>query len=132
MAGELVLIIEDNDKNFKLIRDVLRFNGYQTAEAMTGEDGLALARSQPPALILLDIHLPGMDGFATIRQLRADPITKSIFVMAVTASAMDRDRQEILEAGFDAYMAKPINIKRFVEEIRTVLACGRGSIQSQS
>jgi len=132
MAGELVLIIEDNDKNLKLIRDVLRFNGYQTAEAMTAEDGLALARSQPPALILLDIHLPGMDGFAALRQLRADPITKSIFVMAVTASAMDRDRQEILKAGFDAYMAKPINIKRFVEEIRTVLARDRRSIQSQS
>ena len=132
MAGELVLIIEDNEKNLKLIRDVLRFNGYQTAEAMTAEEGLALARSQPPALVLLDIHLPGMDGFATLQQLRADPITKSIFVMAVTASAMERDQQEILKAGFDAYMAKPINIKRLIEEIRTALASDRRSIRSES
>ena len=132
MAGELILIIEDNEKNLKLIRDVLQFNGYQTAEAMTAKEGLALARSQPPALILLDIHLPGMDGFATLQQLRADPITKSIFVMAVTASAMERDQQEILKAGFDAYMAKPINIKRLIEEIRTALASDRRSIRSES
>ena len=77
MAGKLILIIEDNDKNLKLVRDVLQFNGYETAEAMTAEDGLVLARSQHPALILLDIQLPGMDGFAALRQLRADPITKS-------------------------------------------------------
>jgi len=122
MAGELILIVEDNDKNLKLVRDVLQFNGYQTAEAMTAEDGLVLARSQHPALILLDIQLPGMDGFAALRQLRADPITKSTPVMAVTASAMEQDRQNILAAGFDGYMTKPINVKRFTEEIRTVLA----------
>ena len=121
MAGELILIIEDNDKNLKLVRDVLQFNGYQTAEAMTAEDGLVLARSQHPALILLDIQLPGMDGFAALRQLRADPITKSTPVIAVTASAMEQDRQKILAAGFDGYMTKPINVKKFTEEIRTVL-----------
>lgn len=126
MAGELILIIEDNDKNLKLVRDVLQFNDYETAEAMTAEDGLVLARSQHPALILLDIQLPGMDGFAALRQLRADPITKSIPVMAVTASAMEQDRQKILEAGFDGYMTKPINVKKFTEEIRTVLASDRG------
>jgi two-component system cell cycle response regulator DivK len=126
MAGELILIIEDNDKNLKLVRDVLQFNDYETAEAMTAEDGLVLARSQHPALILLDIQLPGMDGFAALRQLRADPITKSTPVMAVTASAMERDRQKILEAGFDGYMTKPINVKKFTEEIRTVLASYRG------
>ena len=126
MAGELILIIEDNDKNLKLVRDVLRFNDYETAEAMTAEDGLVLARSQHPALILLDIQLPGMDGFAALRQLRADPITKSISVMAVTASAMEQDRQKILKAGFDGYMTKPINVKKFTEEIRTVLASDRG------
>lgn len=122
MTGELILIIEDNDKNLKLVRDVLRFNGYETAEAMTAEDGLLLARSQRPVLILMDIQLPGMDGFAALRRLRADPITKSILVIAVTASAMERDRQKILEAGFDGYMTKPIQVKTFVEEIRTVLA----------
>jgi two-component system cell cycle response regulator DivK len=122
MAGELILIVEDNDKNLKLVRDVLQFNGYQTAEAMTAEDGLVLARSQHPALILLDIQLPGMDGFAALRQLRADPITKSTPVIAVTASAMEQDRQKILAAGFDGYMTKPINVKKFTEEIRTVLA----------
>jgi two-component system cell cycle response regulator DivK len=122
MAGSLILIIEDNDKNLKLVRDVLQFNGYETAEAMTAEDGLVLARSQHPALILLDIQLPGMDGFAALRQLRADPITKSTPVIAVTASAMEQDRQKILEAGFDGYMTKPIHVKQFTEEIRTVLA----------
>ena len=111
MAGELILIIEDNDKNLKLVRDVLQFNGYETAEAMTAEDGLVLARSRHPALILLDIQLPGMDGFAALRQLRADPITTSTPVIAVTASAMEQDRQKILEAGFDGYMTKPINVK---------------------
>jgi len=126
MAGELILIIEDNDKNLKLVRDVLQFNGYQTAEAMTAEDGLVLARSQHPALVLLDIQLPGMDGFAALRQLRADPITKSTPVIAVTASAMERDRQKILEAGFDGYMTKPIHVKEFAEEIRIVLASDRG------
>jgi len=121
MAGELILIIEDNDKNLKLVRDVLQFNGYETAEAMTAEDGLVLARSRHPALILLDIQLPGMDGFAALRQLRADPITTSTPVMAVTASAMEQDRQKILAAGFDGYMTKPINVKQFIEEIRIVL-----------
>jgi len=124
MAGELILIIEDNEKNMKLVRDVLQFNGYETAEATTAEDGLVLARSQHPALILLDIQLPGMDGFAALRQLRADPITKRTPVIAVTASVMERDRQKILEAGFDGYMTKPIHIKEFAEEIRTVLATG--------
>jgi two-component system cell cycle response regulator DivK len=122
MAGELILIIEDNDKNLKLVRDVLQFNGYETAEAMTAEDGLVLARSQQPVLILMDIQLPGMDGFAALRQLRADPITKTTPVIAVTASAMERDRQKIIEAGFDGYMTKPIRVKEFAEEIRTVLA----------
>jgi two-component system cell cycle response regulator DivK len=122
MAGELILIIEDNDKNLKLVRDVLQFNGYETAEAMTAEDGLVLARSQQPALILMDIQLPGMDGFAALRQLRADPITKSTPVIAVTASAMERDRQKIIEAGFDGYMTKPIQVKEFAEEVRKMLA----------
>jgi two-component system cell cycle response regulator DivK len=122
MAGELILIIEDNEKNLKLVRDVLQFNGYETAEAMTAEEGLVLARSQQPVLILMDIQLPGMDGFAALQQLRADPITQSTLVIAVTASAMERDRQKILEAGFDGYLSKPIQVKTFVEEIRTVLA----------
>jgi two-component system cell cycle response regulator DivK len=126
MAGELILIIEDNDKNLKLVRDVLQFNGYQTAEAVSAEYGVILAQSQHPALILLDIQLPGMDGYAALRQLRADPITKSTPVIAVTASAMEQDRQKILEAGFDGYMTKPINVKKFTEEIRTVLASDKG------
>jgi len=127
MAGELILIIEDNDKNLKLLRDVLQFNGYQTAEAMTAEEGLRLARLKSPSLILLDIHLPGMDGFAALQHLRADSITKNIFVMAVTASALDQDRKKILSAGFDAYVAKPINIKRFMDEVRAALADHRKS-----
>src|ERR1044071_9612541 len=103
MSGALILIIEDNEKNLKLVRDVLRFNGYQTLEAMTAEEGIKIARLQLPSLILMDIQLPGMDGIAALRHLRADQLTKDIPVMAVTASATTLDREQIIEAGFNGY-----------------------------
>ena len=121
MAGELILIIEDNEKNMKLVRDVLSFHGYQTVEATTAEEGLELARSKQPALILMDIQLPGLDGVSALRQLRSEPSTDRIPVIAVTASAMSNERQKILEAGFEGYQAKPIKIKEFVAEVRSVL-----------
>ena len=121
MANELILIIEDNEKNMKLVRDVLQFNGYRTAEAVTAEYGLSLAQSQRPALILMDIQLPGMDGLTALRNLRADPMLQRTPVIAITASAMTHDRQQILEAGFEGYLPKPINIKQFTEEVRKVL-----------
>ncbi len=121
MANELILIIEDNEKNMKLVRDVLQFKGYRTVEAVSAEYGLMLARSQQPALILMDIQLPGMDGLAALRNLRADPVLQRTPVIAITASAMTHDRQQILEAGFEGYLPKPINVKQFTEEVRKVL-----------
>jgi CheY-like chemotaxis protein len=121
MAGELILVVEDNDKNRKLVRDVLTATGYRLAEAETGEDGVRLARERGPDLVLMDIQLPGINGIEALRQLRADPATAAIPVMAVTASAMTQDRQKILAAGFDAYQSKPISIRPFLELVRRVL-----------
>jgi len=121
MAGELILVVEDNDKNRKLVRDVLTAKGYRLVEAETGEDGLRLAQEQRPALVLMDIQLPGIDGIETLRRLRADAATAAIPVIAVTASAMTQDRQKILAAGFDAYQSKPISIRPFVDLVRAVL-----------
>jgi two-component system cell cycle response regulator DivK len=121
MAGELILVVEDNDKNRKLVRDLLTVKGYRLLEAERGEDGLRLAREQLPALVLMDIQLPGIDGIETLRQLRADPATAAIPVIAVTASAMTQDRQKILAAGFDGYQSKPISVRPFLEAVRAVL-----------
>jgi two-component system cell cycle response regulator DivK len=121
MAGELILIVEDHEKNRKLVRDVLQFKGYRTIESETAEEGLALARARRPALILMDIQLPGMDGVAALQRLREDPDTRGIPVVAVTASAMTHTRQEILAAGFDDYQSKPIDVTAFLEAVRRVL-----------
>jgi two-component system cell cycle response regulator DivK len=118
MAGELILIVEDNEKNRKLERDILQFHGYRTMEAESAEDGLRLAQATPPALILMDIQLPGMNGIEALRHLRADPRTRALPVIAVTASVMDHDRQKIMAAGFDGYQAKPIEVTRFVVAVR--------------
>ena len=126
MANELILIIEDNDKNRKLERDVLQVKGYKTIEAETAEAGLKLALEQSPALILMDVQLPGMDGITALKQLKADAKTKSIPVIAVTASAMTYNRQKMLAEGFDGYQTKPIGLKDFLGEIERVLAA-RGS-----
>jgi two-component system, cell cycle response regulator DivK len=122
MGGELILIIEDNEKNRKLVRDVLQVKGYRTIESETAEEGIKLAIEQLPALILMDIQLPGMDGITALKQLKADAITKSIPVIAVTASAMTYKRQTMLAEGFDGYQSKPISVKDFLSEIERVLA----------
>ena len=127
MTGPLILVVEDNDKNRKLVRDVLTVKGYRVIEAETGEVGLRLAHEQPPALILMDIQLPGIDGIEALRRLRADPVTAGIPVVAVTASAMTQDRQKILAAGFDGYQAKPISVRPFLELVREVLDRPGGS-----
>jgi two-component system cell cycle response regulator DivK len=121
MAGELILIVEDNEKNRKLVRDVLQFRGYQIAETATAEEGIRLAQERRPALVLMDIQLPGMDGITALGRLRADPATRDIPVIAVTASAMTHDRQKIMAAGFDGYQSKPINVKDFLEAVREML-----------
>ncbi len=126
MAGELILIIEDNEKNRKLVRDVLQFKGYRTMETETAEEGLRLAVEKSPALILMDIQLPGIDGITALKRLRADSKTKSISVIAITASAMTHNRQTMLAEGFDGYQTKPISLKDFLGEVERVLAT-RGS-----
>ena len=117
----LILIVEDNDKNLKLVRDVLQVKGYATIEAGTAEDGIVLARERRPDLILMDIQLPGMNGIEVIGVLRADPATAAIPVVAVTASVMPQDRNKITEAGFNAYVGKPINLKEFLDTVRNML-----------
>jgi two-component system cell cycle response regulator DivK len=121
MAGELILVIEDNEKNRKLVRDVLTVKGYRVLETETGEDGLRVARAEHPALILMDIQLPGIDGIETLRRLRAEIDTATIPIVAVTASAMTQDRQKIMAAGFDGYQAKPISVRPFLDLVREVL-----------
>ena len=118
----LILIVEDNEKNMKLDRDVLQVKGYTTLEAVTGEEGVKLAVEQKPDLVLMDIQLPGMNGIEALRVLRANPITADIPVIAVTASVMQQDRKQITEAGFNAYVGKPINLKEFLDAVREALA----------
>ena len=117
----LILIVEDNDKNLKLVRDVLQAKGYQTIEAGTAEDGIVLARDRMPDLVLMDIQLPGMNGIEALKVLRADAATARIPVIAVTASVMQQDRNLITEAGFDGYIGKPINLKEFLDTVRAML-----------
>jgi two-component system, cell cycle response regulator DivK len=122
MAGELILIVEDNEKNRKLVRDILQVKGYQTTESETAEEGIKLAVDKAPALILMDIQLPGIDGITALKQLRADPKTKNIPAIAITASAMTHNRQTMLAEGFDGYQTKPISVKDFLGEVERVLA----------
>jgi two-component system, cell cycle response regulator DivK len=125
MAGELILIVEDNEKNRKLARDVLQVKGYQTIETETAEEGLKLAIQKHPALILMDIQLPGIDGITALKQLRADPITKTIPTIAITASAMTYNRLTMMAEGFDGFQSKPITVKDFLDEVRRVIDSNR-------
>ena len=117
----LILIVEDNEKNMKLVRDVLQVKGYSTIEAGTGEDGVRLANERKPDLILMDIQLPGINGIEALRLLRADPVTAGIPAIAVTASVMQQDRNLITEAGFDGYLGKPLNLKEFLDAVKAML-----------
>jgi len=125
MANELILIIEDNEKNRKLCRDVLEVKGYKTIESETAEEGLDLAKSRSPALILMDIQLPGMDGITAMKQLKTDPLTANIPIIAITASAMTHNRTTMLAEGFDGYQTKPISLKDFLGEVQRVLQVKR-------
>jgi two-component system cell cycle response regulator DivK len=124
-AGRLILIVEDNEKNLKLARDVLRFHKFRTIEAPDGETGVRLAAEQQPQLILMDIQMPGIDGIEALRQIRADERTKGIPTVALTASVMSGDRERFDEAGFDGFIAKPIDIKTFPDLVRTHLETKR-------
>ena len=125
MAGERVLVVEDNEKNMKLFRDVLRAKGYRTLEARTGGHAVELATEHGPDLVLLDIQLPDIDGVEALTQLRADERTASIPVLAVTAQAMHGDRERFLAAGFDGYVSKPVNVVELVGTVRQHCGVGR-------
>lgn len=116
-AGRLILIVEDNDKNVKLTRDILRFHGFRIIEAASGEDGVALAAEKLPDLILMDIVLPGLDGVEATRQLKAEKATRDIPIVAITASVMRSHQDRITHAGFAGLIAKPIDVRTFVEQI---------------
>ena len=116
-----VLIVEDNDKNMKLARDVLQEKGYETMEAETGEEGVKLAKENVPDLVLMDIQLPGINGIEAFKQLRADPKTARIPIVALTASVTPTDRSQITAAGFDAFVSKPINLKEFLDTVKRLV-----------
>jgi len=122
MANELILIVEDNEKTRKLLRDVLQFKGYRTIEAEMGEDGVSLAMQHKPDLILMDYQLPGIDGIEAFRRIRNSPDTAHIPIVAVTASAMPEDAKKMKEAGFDGFLTKPINVKGFVQFVADVFS----------
>jgi two-component system cell cycle response regulator DivK len=117
----LILIVEDNEKNMKLARDVLQFNGFRTLEAVTAGQGLTLAAEHRPDLILMDIQLPDMDGSTALRRLRGDAATASIKVVALTAFAMKDDRERFVSAGFDGYLSKPISVRELPSQVRELL-----------
>jgi two-component system cell cycle response regulator DivK len=121
VANELILVVEDNDKGRKLVRDVLTFKGYEIIEAETGEEGVRLAQERRPSLVLMDVRLPGIDGIEALGRLRSDFATRAIPVMAMTASVMAKDRQKVLDAGFDAFQSKPIKVKDFLATVEQLL-----------
>jgi two-component system cell cycle response regulator DivK len=117
-GGEQILVVEDNEKNMKLFRDVLQATGYRTLEATTGGRAVELATEHRPDLVLMDIQLPDIDGVAALGRLRADERTASIPVLALTAQAMQGDRERFLAAGFDGYVSKPVNIVELVVTLK--------------
>jgi CheY-like chemotaxis protein len=122
MAGELILVIEDNEKNRKLVRDLLQLKGYRTLEAETAGQGLILASEHLPHLILLDVQLPDLNGVAALHRLKREPRTAQIPVVALTAFAMQEDRERFLAAGFDGYLSKPIDTRTFPDQVAALLA----------
>ncbi|MEK6191897.1 MAG: response regulator [Chloroflexota bacterium] len=116
-ADRLILIVEDNERNLKLARDVLQFHGFRTLEAITGEEAVVTARQHLPDLVLMDIALPGIDGVEATRQLKAEPSTAAIPIVALTASVMEADRARFGAAGFAGLIAKPIDVLAFPGQV---------------
>ena len=117
----VILIVEDNEKNMKLARDVLQAKGYQTLEAVNGEDGVRLALEHIPDMVLMDIQLPDINGVEAFTRIRANAATSAVPVVAFTASVTPMDRSRITDAGFDGFIGKPINLKEFLETVRKTL-----------
>ena len=120
-----ILIVEDNEKNMKLVRDILRHNGHATIEAPTGGEGVRLASEKKPDLILMDIQLPDIDGIEALSRIRKDASLDAVAVIAVSASVMPDDQQKIVTSGFDAFVTKPINLKQFLDTVKRFLTHGR-------
>jgi len=120
-VSDVILIVEDNEKNMKLARDLLQYHGFVTIEATNAEDGIVLAKQRAPGLVLMDIQLPGMDGVSALGKLRGDPATAKIPVVAMTASVMKEDRERFDKAGFDGFITKPIDVRAFPDQIRGYL-----------
>ena len=118
----LVLIVEDNPRNLKLVRDLLDYAGYRTLGAETAEDGIELARSRRPDLVLMDVQLPGIDGVEALARHRAERDSGEVPIVAFTAFAMKDDRERFLAAGFDAYIEKPVDVRRFPHQVAEILA----------
>ena len=123
----MILVVEDNARNLKLIRDVLDFAGFEVVAASSAEEGIAIALERPPDLVLMDLQLPGIDGTEALRRLRESPRTESVRVVAVTAFAMKDDRERALMAGFDGYLEKPINVRALPSQVRGFLPTGEVS-----
>ena len=121
MAGKRILAIEDHEENRRLLRDLLTSFGYELTEALTGEEGLTAAAANPPDLILMDIQLPGIDGYETTRRIKADPALRHIPVIAVTSYALSGDDVKAFAAGCDAYVTKPFDPADLLEKIRGYL-----------
>lgn len=121
MSAATILVVEDNERNLKLVRDVLQFAGFDVVAATSAEQGVAMAIEHPPDLVLMDLQLPGMDGTEALRQLRGSPRTTSVPVVAVTAFAMKDDRERALNAGFDGYLEKPISVLSLPAQVRSFL-----------
>jgi CheY-like chemotaxis protein len=127
LPPKLVLVVEDNEKNLKLVRDILQYRGYRTVEARTAEEGIELARAHLPDLVLMDIRLPGMDGMAALEVLRAEPRTAGIPVVAVTASVMPEERDRFRAAGFDGFIEKPIDVRAFPAQVASFIDSAKAS-----
>lgn len=125
MSGDRILVVEDNPLNLKLVRDVLTAYGYEVVEAQSGEEGVALAGSCSPALVLMDLQLPGIDGYEALRLLRKDPRLGHVPVVAVTAFAMSEDRERTSREGFDGYLGKPISVRALPSQVSEFLSSGR-------
>ena len=121
-----ILIVEDDEKNMKLARDILLHRGHAILEASNGEDGVRLAVQHRPDLILMDIQLPAMDGIEALRRIREHAALDAVPVLSVSASVMPDDQYQIISSGFDASLSKPISLKPFIATVERFLKNGRG------
>jgi two-component system, cell cycle response regulator DivK len=125
MNATRVLVVEDNQRNLKLVRDVLQYAGYEIIEASTGEEGVELAQSRSPDVILMDLQLPDIDGMEALRRIRKSPVTADVPVVAVTAFAMQDDRARVFDAGFDGYLEKPLSVRELPAQVQQFLTARR-------